>query len=301
MSRRRLYTDEQFTKAVADNTNMSATLRELGLKVTGGSAVSAKSRISNMGLSTTHWVSKTASKGSYRVPLSELLTPNCPYDRTTVKRRLIQEGVLRNICALCGTLPEWRGEPLVLQLDHINGVSDDNQIENLRILCPNCHTQTSTFTGRNKPKKSERNCTGCGALTNRATVKCISCAEDGRFEIPRRADLVHLVWTEPLKRVAEILGVSNRVLSEIIRSENVDLPKKGHWNKSKFHCAWPSKEVLTKLVWEMPATTLANQLGVSAPAIKKHCKALGVCTPPKGYWTKIKVDRGGTAPRTTCI
>ena len=52
-------------------------------------------------------------------------------------------------CAICGIGPVWCDQPLVLQLDHINGVNNDNRIENLCYLCPNCHSQTPTFAGRN--------------------------------------------------------------------------------------------------------------------------------------------------------
>ena len=64
------------------------------------------------------------------------------------KAKLIREGHLRDSCAHCG-ISEWRGERLVVQIDHINGVSDDWRMENLRMLCPNCHSQTATFSGRN--------------------------------------------------------------------------------------------------------------------------------------------------------
>lgn len=55
-------------------------------------------------------------------------------------------------CACCGNTGEWNGRPLVLQLDHINGDNCDNRLENLRFLCPNCHSQTDTFAGRNCKK-----------------------------------------------------------------------------------------------------------------------------------------------------
>jgi len=64
------------------------------------------------------------------------------------KAKLLREGYLHDRCAQCG-ISEWRGLRLVIQIDHINGVKDDWRIENLRMLCPNCHSQTETFSGRN--------------------------------------------------------------------------------------------------------------------------------------------------------
>ena len=68
-----------------------------------------------------------------------------------VKRRLLAEGILENCCAQCG-LSSWRGKPLSVQIDHINGINTDNRLENLRMLCPNCHSQTDTFGPRNQKR-----------------------------------------------------------------------------------------------------------------------------------------------------
>lgn len=87
-----------------------------------------------------------------RVPkysLDEVLTINSFFSNGNLKIRLFKDGLLKNMCLLCGLLPEWNELPLTLQLDHINGICNDNRIENLRILCPNCHSQTSTYAGRN--------------------------------------------------------------------------------------------------------------------------------------------------------
>lgn len=68
--------------------------------------------------------------------------------RLTIKRHLLRAGILKNRCDWCG-LTSWRGLPISIQIDHINGVRDDHRLENLRMLCPNCHSQTATFAARN--------------------------------------------------------------------------------------------------------------------------------------------------------
>lgn len=60
-------------------------------------------------------------------------------------------------CAICGLGPEWNGFRLVLQLDHIDGDSDNNKLDNLRLLCPNCHTQTDTFSSKGKGSRYKKN------------------------------------------------------------------------------------------------------------------------------------------------
>ncbi len=82
-------------------------------------------------------------------PLAKILARS--RSRTPIKRRLIGAGILVNECDDCG-LSEWRGKPISIQIDHRNGVRDDHRIENLRMLCPNCHSQTGTFGARNIKK-----------------------------------------------------------------------------------------------------------------------------------------------------
>lgn len=69
--------------------------------------------------------------------------------RITIKRHLLRAGILHNRCDWCG-LTSWRDRPISIQIDHVNGIRDDHRVENLRMLCPNCHSQTDTFAAKNK-------------------------------------------------------------------------------------------------------------------------------------------------------
>lgn len=108
-----------------------------------------------------------------KIPLTKILVQNSTYNRTSLKRRLISELNWENKCILCGNTGDWLGKPLTLQLDHINGISNDNRIENLRILCPNCHSQTPTYSGK---KLTKNKCSICSRkTTNRKTKYCRPC------------------------------------------------------------------------------------------------------------------------------
>lgn len=96
------------------------------------------------------------------VPLAEVLVERSTYSRGTLKRRLYAEGLKARACEICGQGEEWQGRRMALILDHVNGVGDDNRLENLRIVCPNCAATLDTHCGRNPVLARPRRCLECG-------------------------------------------------------------------------------------------------------------------------------------------
>jgi len=90
------------------------------------------------------------------IPLEPLLVRGSHTHRSVVRRKLILEGKIKYECAECGMRPAWQRKPLSLVLDHINGIKNDHRRENLRFLCPNCNSQTDTFSGRNVKRNRSR-------------------------------------------------------------------------------------------------------------------------------------------------
>ena len=113
------------------------------------------------------------------------MTENSTYSRNHLKKRLIKNGILENKCDICGLLPEWQEQKLVMVLDHINGIRNDNRKENLRLLCPNCNSQQSTFAGkRNKqPSLVCKNCDNTISKRSKSGL-CKICYD--KFYVPRK-------------------------------------------------------------------------------------------------------------------
>ena len=142
-------TKEQLCEAVLNSKSITGVLNYLKLNVSGSNHKKIKELIETFNIDTTHFI--TNLEFNQKLQLEEILTENSNYQSAKLKNRLIKENLKKDICEICGCSNEWNGKPLTLQLDHINGNHHDNRLENLRIICPNCHSQTETFS-RSKVK-----------------------------------------------------------------------------------------------------------------------------------------------------
>lgn len=151
-------TDEQFIEACNKSQSRQQTLRILGLDCFNGQNVRwSIAKLGSLQVNTAHWLGQGHLRGKTHnwgcaQPLNEILVKNSHYTSSySLKYRLIKSNMLKNECSFC-KISTWKDKPLSLHLDHINGCRTDNRLNNLRLLCPNCHSQTDTYCGKNKGK-----------------------------------------------------------------------------------------------------------------------------------------------------
>ncbi len=150
-TRRPQYDEEELARLVAESVTLSEVIRKAGRPISGTAYRQLRLAIAALGLDASHMLGSAHARGKQlppRVPLSELLVEGGYVQSTYLRRRLIDEGVFAPRCASC-RLERWLGRPIPLELDHISGDPQDNRLENLRLLCPNCHARTPTYRGRN--------------------------------------------------------------------------------------------------------------------------------------------------------
>ena len=157
--RRHKCSDQEFIDAVQASVSIAEVLRRLNLTPAGANYKFVHAWLARLSLDTSHLLGQGYLKGKSHswtesVPLEAILVANSSYrNNARLKMRLVRAGILKNECQECG-VSQWRGHPLSLVLHHINGVNTDYRRENLALLCPNCHSLTDTFAGRNLRKRS---------------------------------------------------------------------------------------------------------------------------------------------------
>lgn len=159
MPTKRKYTDEDFIKAVESSISMREVFIKIGLAISGGNYLHFRKMTEKLSVSTDHFLGQGHLKGKTqnwrKRPIQEFLKKNTSCRSSHIRKRLIDEGFKKDQCECCSLGPEWQNQKLVMHLDHINGDSTDNSLKNLRILCPNCHSQTSTYCGKNINKSKK--------------------------------------------------------------------------------------------------------------------------------------------------
>jgi len=141
--------DEEFIEGIRVSKSVKDALEYFKFSRNSGAMfVKVRKRMDELNLGDSHFTPKDNSHPTYT--LDEILIEKSPYKNIcSLKKRLVREDKLEYKCEECDNTGIHNDKKLVLQLDHINGICSDHRLHNLRFLCPNCHSQTPTFSGRN--------------------------------------------------------------------------------------------------------------------------------------------------------
>jgi hypothetical protein len=221
---------------------MTEVPRHFGLRPAGGDNKVSRRWIAQWDIDVGHFTGTPRPRPRDPIPLEAVLVPGSTYKRAQLKQRLYDAGIKQRACELCGQGEEWRGRQMSLFLDHINGVADDNRLENLQIVCPNCAATLDTHCGRaNRLPAEDRSCLRCGAGFRPKSVRQNYCSRDcgmrwtragrprpgaRRVERPSYEQLVAEVAATSWSAVGRRYGVSDNAVRKWVRSYERDVPSR---------------------------------------------------------------------------
>ena len=208
---------EKIEEAIKISTSYSETLRNLGIPTQGNNADTLKKYIEEYSLDISHFTfgkSKDFSNLKY-ISASEYLGTDKFIATSKLKLKLLKEGIKENKCEICG-ITKWNGKPLVMQLHHIDGNNKNNSLDNLQMLCPNCHSQTENYCGLANEKKHNY-CKDCGKeITENATYcnKCLG-KHHRKVERPSEEELIEeFKNSKSFLSIGKKYGVSDKTISK---------------------------------------------------------------------------------------
>ena len=240
----RKYTIEQLVEAIKTSFTKKEVCEKLGLSRSGGGTKQIFNNLEEFGLNINHFDKYKTGILIKDIPTNELLCENSTTTRKTIRHRILKEKLIPYICSICGQNDIWEGDLLILQLDHINGISNDNRLENLRFLCPNCDSNMNTYCGKNKRyeihhkfknekiemvptgkearTKPMHQCIDCGKNIDLKRIRCRHCNNsilNRRTKIiwPDDIDLLRLVSESNYVQLGKKLGVSDKAIKNRLR------------------------------------------------------------------------------------
>ena len=212
-------TDEEIINLMNNSNSLREVLMKIGYKSTNGSGayVTIKNECFNRNIKIPVFDYKYKPIKQIRLSNDDVFCENSTYSRHHLKDRIIKEKLIEYKCSKCGNDGIWNGEKLSLQLEHINGISNDNRLENLTFLCPNCHSQTKTFSG--KKLKKIYYCK-CGNEILKGSKQCLKCLHKKQRKVknrPSKEQLIKEIKESSYVQVGKKYGVSDNTIRKWLK------------------------------------------------------------------------------------
>lgn len=244
---------------------------------------------SERGIDCSHFLGQKAAsrknRGVLRQDIQVYTSNEQPINSHSLKIRLIKEGLKQHRCEQCKRT-EWNGKIIPIQLHHLDGNSANNEIDNLQILCPNCHAQTENYCAKNRKRTKRQS----NPVSDEALARLIPLSRNPSQtlrELGLSLAQAHYRRINRLMAADPTLQFLARSTTRIRRNPNADPYWRIKPKPNLRKVVRPSKEELEKLVWTKPMSQLGKDYGVSDKGIRKWCEAYGVTNiPPARYWPR---------------
>ena len=240
MSRLSECSSQQLQEYVSSSNSYKQVLEKLGYRACSGSVQQAlRQRLKEEKISTEHFMAPTGDKIVKRT-FENTFCEHSTVGQKTLRKKYFEGNYTEYKCSVCGQEPIWQNKPLTLILDHINGINNDDRLENLRWVCPNCNYQLDTTNGKNikrlremgllgEPKATVSYCKDCGKiLSNASATRCSNCSSKASriVERPNRSELKDLIRSTPFTAIGSMYGVSDNAIRKWCNNEKLPSTKK---------------------------------------------------------------------------
>lgn len=211
---------DKIREIVQVSINLSEVLEKLKIPRQGNNCKTLKKILDSNNIDYSHFTGRARHYKQGKISnIEDYLNNKVKVSSHLLKRMLFKEGYKSNKCEICGTC-EWNGSPLNCQLHHINGNHSDNRLENLQILCPNCHSQTDNYCGSaNISKKKVKYCPDCGKEITITATRCTTCSFKNRRKVERPPKEILLKEKEFMNfcEMGKKYGVSDNTIRKWIK------------------------------------------------------------------------------------